>query len=61
MSPPERRRLLFELRERGVYDRPRAADAVASALSVSRATVYQDLKDMQDAVRPGAELGHASR
>lgn len=44
MTPDDRKRLLTALRARGVFDRPKAAIAVAAAFGVSRATVYQDLR-----------------
>jgi D-arginine utilization repressor len=46
LSPHDRLRLLRVLKDKGVFDRPKAADAVAAALSVSRATVYQGLKEL---------------
>lgn len=39
-----RHELLRLLHARGVFDRSKAADAVATAVNVSRATIYNDLK-----------------
>jgi predicted transcriptional regulator YheO len=45
----DRRSLLSVLHERGVFDRPKAADAVSMAIKVSRATIYSDLKQIEQA------------
>lgn len=50
MSPDDRRGLLRALRARGVFDRPKAAIAVAAALGVSRATIYQDMRALSHGV-----------
>ncbi|MCV3271327.1 helix-turn-helix transcriptional regulator [Roseobacter sinensis] len=42
----DRKALISELQGRGIFDRKRAAQAVARAVGVSRATVYQDLKSI---------------
>ncbi len=49
MSPENRKRLLVALKARGVFERPKAAVAVAAALQVSRATIYQDLRTVSPA------------
>lgn len=46
LSVENRHRLLAALTERRVFDRPKAADAVARAVGVSRATIYNDLKSL---------------
>ncbi|WP_299734521.1 PAS domain-containing protein [uncultured Roseobacter sp.] len=46
LSVENRRRLLKVLIERDVFDRSKAADAVARAIGVSRATVYNDLRTL---------------
>ncbi|MEM1431827.1 MAG: PAS domain-containing protein [Pseudomonadota bacterium] len=49
LSVPQRRALLTALMDRGAFDRPKAAEAVALATGVSRATIYNDLKGMAGA------------
>ncbi|WP_299677621.1 PAS domain-containing protein [uncultured Roseobacter sp.] len=44
LQPGDRQALLSELARQGTFERKRAAQSVARALGVSRATVYQDLK-----------------
>ena len=40
----DRRLLVQELEQNGVFDQKNAAQAIAKVLGVSRATVYQDLR-----------------
>ncbi|MEM9044829.1 MAG: PAS domain-containing protein [Pseudomonadota bacterium] len=42
-----RQSLIAALMDEGVFDRPKAAEAIARAIGVSRATVYGDLKSLQ--------------
>lgn len=49
LQPEPRKQLISELAQQGTFDRKRAAQAVARALGVSRATVYQDLKQLAGA------------
>ena len=46
LTVENRHRLLAVLHDRGVFERPKAADAVAMAIRVSRATIYSDLKNL---------------
>lgn len=46
LSVESRQSLIAALTEQGVFERPKAAEAVARAIRVSRATVYGDLKSL---------------
>ena len=46
LQPAMRMGLIFELDQQGVFKQKNAAEAVAKALGVSRATVYQDLRKL---------------
>lgn len=47
LTAENRRRLLSVLHDRGVFERPKAVDAVSMAIRVSRATIYNDLKQIE--------------
>lgn len=47
LTVENRHLLLSVLHDRGVFDRPKAVDAVAMAIKVSRATIYNDLKQVE--------------
>jgi len=44
LQPQDRRDLVQELERNGVFNQRNAAQAIAKALGVSRATIYQDLR-----------------
>ncbi len=51
LTVDNRHKLLSVLYGRGVFDRPKAVDAVAMAIKVSRATIYNDLKQVEQPKR----------
>ena len=56
----DRRRLVEELEHRGVFDTRRAAEHVAAALDVSRATVYSLRQQVRRAAPAGGQRGGRS-